>query len=77
MAGRPKGALNRENKVIRDMLRAALERKGGADYFYEQAEANPTAFMSLIGKLIPAEINLGGQEDNPIEQNVTVTIVRN
>jgi hypothetical protein len=74
---RPVGSSNKESKAIRDMLRAALERKGGAVYFEKQADENPTAFMGLIAKLIPAEVNVGGQEDNPINHNVEVSIVTN
>lgn len=71
---RPKGSSNKDNQVIKDMIRLALSRKGGAEYFERQADENPASFMTLIGKLIPAEVNLGGQKDNPIQtQNVTET----
>lgn len=75
MAGRPVGSGNKDSQQIRVMLRQALERKGGADYFVQQADANPSAFMGLVAKLIPSEINHGGQEDNPINHNVEVSIV--
>lgn len=55
--GRPKGALNNENRIIRDMIKGALNKAGGSEYLYQQSQDNPTAFMSLIGKLIPAEIS--------------------
>lgn len=31
-AGRPKGALNKENKQLREMILEALEKRGGVDY---------------------------------------------
>ncbi len=64
--GRPKGSTNHQTKAIKDMIRAALDRVGGEDYFVKQAQDCPTAFMTLIGKVMPQEINLGGQKDNPV-----------
>jgi hypothetical protein len=58
MAGRPKGSTNHQAAAIKDMLRAALDKVGGLDYFVRQAEENPTAFMTLIGKTIPADVNI-------------------
>jgi hypothetical protein len=57
MAGRPKGSTGHQNKAIKDMIEAALDKVGGEQYFIEQAKANPTAFMTLIGKTIPASVN--------------------
>jgi len=39
------------------MILGALEQAGGQTYLAEQAEQNPGAFMSLIGKVIPKEVN--------------------
>jgi len=39
------------------MVRAALDKAGGVDYLVEQSAANPTAFMTLVGKLLPIEVN--------------------
>ena len=38
------------------MLLASLDAVGGQSYFMRQAEENPNAYMSLIGKIIPAEV---------------------
>lgn len=54
--GRPKGSQNKVPKEIRAMLREALDNAGGAAYLTQQAKDNPTAFMTLVGKLIPAEV---------------------
>lgn len=53
---RPVGSTNRQSKAIKDMIKAALDRAGGEEYFFRQSTENPTAFMSLIAKVIPAEI---------------------
>ncbi len=55
-SGRQKGTPNRLTREIREMIREALEGVGGQDYLEQQAEKNPTAFMALIGKLIPSEV---------------------
>lgn len=54
--GRPKGLPNKVTGEIRDMIRAALEEAGGTKYLLNQAHENPVAFMGLIGKIIPKEV---------------------
>lgn len=54
--GRPKGAKNKTTKALKDMILGALEDAGGQSYLVEQAEANPGAFMTLIGKVLPMDI---------------------
>lgn len=58
MAGRPKGSTNHQAAAIKDMIRMALDKVGGLDYFVKQAEENPTAFMTLIGKTIPSDVQM-------------------
>lgn len=54
--GRPKGKPNKVNGDVKAMVLGALEQVGGQQYLAEQAEANPTAFMSLVGKVLPREM---------------------
>ena len=54
--GRPKGAPNKITSDVREMIRNALETAGGESYLAMQAVENPNAFMSLVGKIIPREI---------------------
>lgn len=54
--GRVKGVPNRISGDLREMVRAALEGAGGVDYLIVQAERNPTAFLSLVAKLIPTQV---------------------
>jgi hypothetical protein len=65
-AGRPKGSLNHESKAVKEMVFAALNNAGGTEYLTQQAKDNPSAFMTMVGKLLPKDINLGGQDDNPL-----------
>lgn len=55
--GRPKGVPNKVNAQVKDMVRAALDKAGGVDYLVEQSAANPTAFLTLVGKLLPIDVN--------------------
>jgi hypothetical protein len=54
--GRAKGTPNKENKELKDMILGALDKAGGIGYLHEQANANPTAFMSLIGRVLPMTV---------------------
>lgn len=64
--GRPKGVLNKENKALREMILQALDDQpgGGVEYLKLQATENPTAFMSLLGKVLPT--TLAGDPNAPI-----------
>ena len=55
--GRPKGAVNKNTKALKDMILAALDKKGGIDYLVVQADENPTAFLTLVGKVLPLDVN--------------------
>lgn len=54
--GRPKGSPNKVSSAVKDMVREALDGVGGVAYLMTQASANPTAFLSLVGKLLPTEL---------------------
>lgn len=56
--GRPKGVPNKITLEIRKMIEKALVDVGGADYLARQADENPVAFMGLIGKILPKDVNL-------------------
>jgi hypothetical protein len=55
--GRKKGVPNKLTGAVKEMVREALDQAGGVDYLKRQAKESPTAFLALVGKLIPAEIN--------------------
>lgn len=54
--GRPKGSPNKVTADVRAMILTALQKKGGAKYLERQADENPVAFMSLVGRTLPKEI---------------------
>jgi len=54
--GRPKGSQNKITVDIKAMVLAALDKAGGEKYLLSQAENNPNAFMTLLGKILPTQI---------------------
>jgi len=66
--GRQKGSLNKTTATIKVALEAAFQGAGGVDYLIKQAEANPVAFMTLLGKIIPAQVQaeLTGKDGGPL-----------
>lgn len=55
--GRVKGSQNKITADVKAMIERALEEAGGYEYLLRQASENPVAFMSLVGKLLPKDIN--------------------
>lgn len=39
------------------MILGALEAKGGQKWFEQQMDANPTAYMRLVGKVLPTVVD--------------------
>jgi hypothetical protein len=62
-----KGIPNKTTKAIKDMIEGALQDVGGQAYLAQQARENPAAFMGLLGKILPKDVNLGGQPGNPLQ----------
>lgn len=60
--GRVKGTPNKDNAAIKAMIEQALTKAGGVDYLTRQADENPTAFMGLVGKVLPMQVNHGDHE---------------
>src|SRR4051812_15148290 len=42
------------------MVLGALDDAGGQQYLAAQAQANPAAFMTLLGKVLPLQLTGGG-----------------
>ena len=60
--GRQKGTPNKDNAAIKAMIEQALSKVGGVNYLARQAEDNPVAFMSLVGKVLPMQVNHANHE---------------
>jgi hypothetical protein len=61
--GRQKGTPNKLSGDVRAMIFAALDEVGGHSYLVEQARANPVAFLSLVGKVLPMQVNTTVKRD--------------
>lgn len=55
------------------MILAALDEKGGTKYLVDVAGTNPTAFLSLVGKVLP--LTVAGDADNPLAMSLQVNFV--
>lgn len=62
--GRPKGLPNKITSDVKAMVLKALEAAGGVKYLQQQAEDNPTAFLSLVGKVLPLQVT--GDDGGPV-----------
>lgn len=49
--------LTKVTKDIKWQTLIALDMVGGAKYLARQAEKNPSAFLALLGKILPTQIN--------------------
>ena len=62
--GRPKGSVNKITADVKALVLQALDSAGGSDYLLAQSEANPVAFMTLVGKVLP--LTVAGDPDHPV-----------
>jgi hypothetical protein len=63
--GRAKGTPNKITRDIREAVLQSFEIVGGAQYLAEQARLNPTAYLSLVGKVLPLQVT--GADDGPVK----------
>lgn len=56
--GRPAGSPNKITGNVKSMILGALDDLGGQTWLVEAARADPKAFMSLLGRILPSEISL-------------------
>lgn len=63
--GRPKGVPNKTTAMLKDAVLEAAAKAGGkaglVGYLQTQANTNPTAFMSLLGKAMPLQVQGTGE----------------
>jgi hypothetical protein len=74
--GRQKGSTNKLTGELKEMILEAANLAGGeggtVQYLRTQASANPTAFMSLLGRVLP--MTMAGDKDNPVAVRQTIEI---
>ena len=57
--GRKAGVPNKTTAAVKEMVLTALSNVGGVSYLEDQADKNPTAFLTLVGKILPTELTGG------------------
>lgn len=60
--GRKAGTPNKLTRALKDMILQALANKGGVTYLEAQADTNPNAFMTLVGRVLPLQVKDGGDD---------------
>lgn len=78
--GRPKGSVNKTTALMKDAILAAavqagndLKPGGGMEaYLVQQAKDQPVAFMGLMGKVLPMQVNHGDADGGAL----TIQVVR-
>lgn len=61
-ARKPRGATNKLTTALKDMILQSLANVGGTAYLEAQATANPNAYLSLIGRVLPLQVKDGGDD---------------
>lgn len=56
-AGRKKGTKNKTTVAVKEGIMQAFQELGGVNYLVAVGKEDPKTFCSLLGKVIPAEIN--------------------
>jgi hypothetical protein len=75
--GRPKGVPNKTTTLVKDAILKALDEadpEGAVAYLKKQATANPTAFLTLVGKVLPMQVE-HSNPDGTMKQPTTIQIV--
>lgn len=63
--GRPKGSPNKVQAAVKEMVIQALSDAGGVEYLVTQSRDNPTAFLTLVGKVLPLQV--AGELDHNVK----------
>jgi hypothetical protein len=62
--GSRKGKPNKLTRDVKEMILGALSAKGGQKYLERCADENMTAFLTLVGKVLP--LQLAGEGGGPL-----------
>lgn len=74
--GRVKGTPNKITAKLKDMILTALDEahpEGSVGYLKEQAQENPTAFLTLVGKVLP--MTVASDPDEPLRMITRIELV--
>lgn len=72
--GRQKGTPNKLTRTVKQAVELAFEKVGGAEYLAKMAVEQPTAFMTLLGKVLPTQVE-HSNPDGTMKQPTVIKIV--
>lgn len=78
--GRPKGVPNKLTQDVRAMIQEVIDGLGGAQRMMAWAKEDPLNermfWSQVMPKVLPKEVNVGGQPGNPLNIGIKVTFVK-
>lgn len=77
--GRTAGTPNKITKALKEAILEAAEgshKDGTVGYLKVQARDNPTAFLTLLGKVLPMQINGPGEDGEHLIRQIERRIVK-
>lgn len=81
-AGNRKGVPNKVTRELKDMILGALDDAGGQAYLATQARDNPGPFLTLVGKVLPkdinvdANVNLSNMTEEEIDERISALVAQ-
>ena len=66
LGGRQKGTPNKQPNRVREAILQAFDEVGGAEWLRQLAGEDPKTFSMLIGKVVPTEAKITGDEGGPV-----------
>jgi hypothetical protein len=68
--GRKKGTQNKLTGTLKEMILQSLSNTGGVEYLVQQSKAHPAAYLALIGRVLPLQV-----QENNADPRVPVRVV--
>lgn len=68
--GRKKGTPNKVTGELKSMILTALDEAGGVEYLKARAIDTPGPFLTLVGKVLPLQVNGDGKDGAVVIQVV-------
>jgi hypothetical protein len=72
--GSRKGKPSKISRDVKEMILGALSAGGGQKWLEIQMAANPAAFMTLVGKILPLQVS--GADGGPVTFQVITGVKR-
>lgn len=64
--GRRKGTPNKITGAVKEAIEEAFANAGGVAYLEKVAQDDPRAFCTLLGKILPKQVEQSGPDGEPL-----------